>query len=401
MTMQIIKTEDQYIQAMAHLDEIMAKDLKEGSNKANVLEVLAVLIEKYESETVDLGQIDPIEAIKLRMDQEGKTNKDLIPLLGSASKVSEVLNGKRPLSLKMIRALNKNMGISYQALMTEPHPTIEMDIDWNVFPLKEMRDRDLCPAYKSLPDVKEHAQECVEAFFGERLPMVQAMAFHRSSARSGRSMNQYALAVWHALSLQEAQKITPKGRFSLEALDDELFEELVALSTFDAGPLLAEEFLSRKGIRVVHVPHFSKTYLDGAALMLEKDNNGPVISLTGRHDRLDNYWYVLLHELAHIRHHMYQRSEPVTAIFDDLDVDAVDQIEEEADHVAMTTLVNLALRDELCGARDAGQVMEMADRNNRSPAIFAGYIRRESRNYRIFNNLIGRNAVNALFSSRP
>lgn len=400
-TVQVIKTAKQYQAAMAQLDALMERDVSPGTDEAKTLEVLAVLIEKYENETVDLGPIDPIEAIQFRLDQEGKTNKALIPYIGSASKVSEVLNRKRPLSLNMIRSLHDNLGISYEALMAESRPTVELDVDWTAFPLKEMFERGLCPGFQKVCDVKEYAQECIEGFFGnrfkDRFPPVQLGARHKSSERTGRPMNQYALAVWHELSLKKAEEIRPKGEFNLDELKESFFEELSALSIFEKGPLLAEELLSRKGIRVVHVPHFSKTYLDGAALILEKDDNSPVISLTGRHDRLDNYWYVLIHELAHVWKHLYSAGEPRGAIYDDLDAVSSEEIENEADEIAMNVLVKREVHAQLNSVTDAGELKILADENNRSPAIYAGFLRRKRENYRIFNNLIGRGEISAMF----
>jgi len=397
MTVQVIKSEKQYLEAMAQLDELMVMDLEPGSDEGNTLEVLSVLIEKYEGETVDLGPIDPIEAIKFRLDQEGKSNRSLIPYIGSASKVSEVLSGKRKLSLNMIRALHNHLGLSYEALMSEHRPTVELDIEWTAFPLKEMLERQLCPGYLKIGDVKEYAQECVENFFGDRFPGIQMSAHHKSSARTGRPMNKYSLAVWHELSLKLAEEITPKGEFDLGELDDAFFDELASLSIFEKGPLLAEELLSRKGIRVVHVPHFSKTYLDGAALILEKDNQAPVISLTGRHDRLDNYWYVLLHELVHVRKHLFANGDSRNAIYDDLDAAPGEDIEEEADAIALNTLVSEEASHYLRTATDAREVSALANEYNRSPAIYAGFLRNGRGNYRIFNNLIGRKEVSAMF----
>jgi HTH-type transcriptional regulator/antitoxin HigA len=396
MNLQVIKIDEQYHAAMTQLDELMVENPAAGSEQATRLEVLAVLIEKYESETVDLGPVDPIEAIKFRMEQQGLSNKDLAPIFGSASKVSEVLRSKRALSLKMIRALHENLDIPYDSLMAKPSHAISGDINWHAFPLKEMLERGLFPKqFKSLVEVKEYTQECVSSFFGNSLPLAEAVAFHKSSARSGRPMNAHALAVWHALSLEEAERTETTGRFDPSSLTERFFDELAALSAFSEGPMLAKELLSRKGIRVVHVRHFNKTYLDGAALILKSDDNAPVISLTGRHDRLDNFWYVLFHELAHIKEHLF--AEGNDAIFDDLDAESSGEIEQEADAIAMDALVQPDISAELARVKTSAKLKEIAEANNRHPAIYAGFLRHERKNYRIFNRLLGRNDVNSLF----
>lgn len=88
-----------------------------GSPEGDELEVLSVLVEKYEAEHYPLPPSDPIEAIKFRMDQQGLTPKDLEPYLGSSGRVSEVLNRKRKLSLTMIKRLHDGLRIPYESLL--------------------------------------------------------------------------------------------------------------------------------------------------------------------------------------------------------------------------------------------------------------------------------------------
>jgi HTH-type transcriptional regulator/antitoxin HigA len=114
----VIKTEADYREALAHLETLM--DAAPNSPAEEELELLAVLIEEYEKDKCPIGLPDPIEAIKFRMEQQGLTRKDLVPYIGSQSKVSEVLNGKRPLSLSMIRNLEKGLGIPAEVLLQTP-----------------------------------------------------------------------------------------------------------------------------------------------------------------------------------------------------------------------------------------------------------------------------------------
>lgn len=115
--LKIIKTEQDHQQALARLMALMDLDPNENSAEQDEIDVLAVLIEKYERETFPIAKPDPIAAIKFRMEQQGLTNKDLVPYMGAASKVSEVLNGKRPLSLNMIRKLSSGLRISAGVLI--------------------------------------------------------------------------------------------------------------------------------------------------------------------------------------------------------------------------------------------------------------------------------------------
>lgn len=115
--MKIIKTEKEYQAALSRLEEIF--DSKKDSNTADELELLALLIEKYEDEISPIDLPDPIEAIKFRMDQLGYKQKDLAHAIGLKSRVSEILNKKRKLTIDMIRKLHDTLGIPTEVLIKE------------------------------------------------------------------------------------------------------------------------------------------------------------------------------------------------------------------------------------------------------------------------------------------
>ena len=113
----VIKNDDQHAAALARLTKLMAVKLAPDSPEESELEVLSLLVEHYEKDRFPIDKPDPVEAIKFRMDQQGLSQKDLIPFIGSAPKVSEVLNHKRPLSLSMIRKLNTGLKIPLDILL--------------------------------------------------------------------------------------------------------------------------------------------------------------------------------------------------------------------------------------------------------------------------------------------
>lgn len=115
MKARIIKTEYDYEAALKRVEALM--DALPGSAEFEELELLTLVIEKYEDEQYPIDFPDPVEAIKFRMEQAGLDRKDMIQYLGSQSKVSEVLNHKRPLSLAMIRALSQGLGIPAEVLV--------------------------------------------------------------------------------------------------------------------------------------------------------------------------------------------------------------------------------------------------------------------------------------------
>lgn len=116
----IIKTANEHTVALARLSVLMDADPAPGSAQADELELLAHLVEDYENKHHDLGLPDPLAAITFRMEQQGLNRKDMVPYFGSQSRVSEVLNGKRPLTVGMIRKLHRELGIPAESLLGEP-----------------------------------------------------------------------------------------------------------------------------------------------------------------------------------------------------------------------------------------------------------------------------------------
>ena len=110
-----IRSEADYAAALARIEALMDAEL--GSPEGEELDVLADLVEHYEEKSVPMGYPSPLAAIQFRMEQSALTSRDLIPFLGSRSKVSEVLSGKRPLTMQMARALHANLGIPADVLI--------------------------------------------------------------------------------------------------------------------------------------------------------------------------------------------------------------------------------------------------------------------------------------------
>jgi HTH-type transcriptional regulator/antitoxin HigA len=117
MTIKPIKTKKDYQAAMNRLDAIF--DSKPGTPTGDELEILTMLIEKYEDEHVQIDYPDPIEAIKFRMEQMGYTQNDLAKVVGLKSRASELLNKKRKLTLDMIRKLHISLSIPTDVLIQD------------------------------------------------------------------------------------------------------------------------------------------------------------------------------------------------------------------------------------------------------------------------------------------
>ncbi len=113
-----IRTDEDLDAALARIEEIFHAE--PGTPEDDELEVLIALVESYENKHYPIGPPDPIGAIEFRMDQANLTPRDLEPFIGSAATVSEVLSGKRDLTISMARALHKHLGIPAESLLGEP-----------------------------------------------------------------------------------------------------------------------------------------------------------------------------------------------------------------------------------------------------------------------------------------
>jgi len=115
MKIKVIKTEEDYQKSLKLMEKLF--DAPINSPEGDEAEILAILIEKYEEEYYPIHSPDPIEAIKFRMEQMSMTNGELAEIIGYRSRVSEILNRKRQLTLGMIRRLHLKLKIPYEALM--------------------------------------------------------------------------------------------------------------------------------------------------------------------------------------------------------------------------------------------------------------------------------------------
>ena len=394
MNVKIIKSAENYEAAMARLSALMSLDPKPNSKEENELELLALVIQDFERQTVPPVKADAIESILFRMDQMRLTRKDLIPYIGSISKVSEVLSRKRPLSLPMIRRLNQGMGIPADILIEDvetDRSVVDQDpeMDFTRFPLKEMLERGCFGDFEgNVQRLKDYAEDLVTKFMRDLLPKQMGPAFLRAPLhqRGDRQADETAILAWRMCVLRKAREVVSTRDYKRDTVTPAWMRELAKLSAFDEGPKLAKEYLARHGITLIIEKHFKRTFLDGAAML---DNDRPIIALTLRHDRVDNFWFALLHELAHVAKHLTPES-PV--FIDDLDRTNPQSDEEEADAMAQEALIpekswSTAKVRQTLSSEDA---IAFADEIGVHPAIVAGRLRHEEKNFRLLSHLIGK-----------
>lgn len=399
MKPKIIKTEAEYEQALARLDVIF--DAEPDTPEGDEAELLTALIEMYEEKVYPMDMPSPLEAIKFRMEQSGMKAKDLAPYIGSPSKVSEVLSGKRSLSLSMIRNLVK-LGIPAEVLLQEEGAKLPSDAvlqQGRHFPLAEMVKRGWFPNFQgTLAEAKSQLEDLLNDFVGPLGPNALMPALNRQHVRDGGNQDEHALTAWRirvaTLALRETLPAYQPG-----TVTESFLGELARLSYLTEGPRLAKEFLNKSGIHVIFERHLPKTHLDGAALKLP--NGSPVVALTLRHDRLDNFWFTLFHELAHVALHLDK--EDVEVFFDDLmEGGKQDRWEQEADNLASGTLIPASawIEAKLTKKSPPSAILAFAQSLRISPAIPAGRLRYETKSYTVFRPLIGSGKVRSMLGAQ-
>lgn len=389
----IIKTKTDYNAALELLGKLMDSDPKRGTPEAEKLEFLVLLIKDYESKLFPDSVPDPVEAIFFRMEQQNLTQRDLIPFIGGRSRVSEVLSRTRPLTLSMIRALHKGLGIPLKSLVGEQEikSVNEKNIDWEQFPIKEMIKR----GWIETNAAKNNIVKVLNKFFEPMGTVQEAWAMYRmtSNIRSGRELDTYSLFAWNARVMARAAQNPCKGKYTNGTVTKKFMNEVIKLSVHGDGPLKAVEFLSQQGISLVIEPHLPKTYIDGAVI---KGPKGPIIALTIRHDRIDNFWFSLEHELSHIARHY---NKDISCFYDDLEVEDGSILEKEADELAGEVMIPSASWSVSPASRlrTPEAAIHLANKLNIHPAIVAGRMRKHFNSYHILNQLVGHGLVRKHF----
>lgn len=395
MNIRPIKTGADHERALEEVSALIERNPPADSDDADRLEVLGTLIAQYEDTHFPIENPSPVEAIEFRMDQLGLKRKDLIPYIGSASKVSEVLSGKRTLSRSMIRALRDNLGIPADVLISDSESSIsEPNAAVQAYPLKQMCKLGYFGRGKSYSSIVKNAQTALDSLFSAAKVDQTSAAYCRSTHyRDGKQLNKLALRAWQARVIIKSfdRKVAD---YRSGTVNKEFLEEIAQLSVLDSGPQVAREMLEKHGIPIVVERHLDHTYLDGACFL--RSDNVPVIGITTRHDKLDNFWFTLMHELVHVGRHLGLEN---TSFFDDLDEPGTDEKEKEADHLAAEALIPSSIWHEskMASSEDWRQVIVFAESIRRHPAVVAGRIQRETKNYRRFSTLIGRHTVRSAF----
>ena len=403
-TIKPIRTDEDLDAALARIEELF--DAEPGTPEDDELEVLTDLVCFYEDKHYPIDPPDPISAIKFRMDQANLTNRDLVPFIGSRAKVSEVLSGKRAITMSMARALHQHLGIAAEVLLQEPGailPEEETSLEYSRFPLRAMVKAGWIP---NVPDLADRAEELINGLIDRAGGRQAAMALYRKNdhRRINAKTDDYALKAWCWQVMATASERETDIGYAGGTVTRQFLKEIGQLSVLEEGPRRAEDFLAQHGIAFVYVPHLPRTHLDGAAFRLPDAR--PAIGMTLRYDRIDNFWYTLLHELAHVSLHLDGRGDD-DAFVEDHSLrgveagsgDSGDTKEQDADRLAEEALIPRELWEASPVPHNPSPngVINLAQSLGIHPAIIAGRIRHERDNYRLLSQFVGTGEVRRQF----
>lgn len=331
----------------------------------------------------------------------GMSQKDLGDFLGMAEQQIQRYEADRYRMASLDRlteiadALNVRI-VEHAKLVGSPKLDSVDPSVWQAFPLAEMYKRGWFEDFSgTLSQAKKAAGDLIPAFLHGAHSQFAPMALHRKSVRSSGQVHEAAIAAWEARVRTLASRNPPAQAFNRDRLTADWVRGLVALSMEDQGPLRAVDYLRDVGISLVIERHLPGTLLDGAALA--SADHHAIVAMTLRHDRLDNFWFTLLHEIAHLKMHI--RLGEYAAIFDDNDAPAADKIEQEADYFAQEALIpevnwNLAVSR---FTQTEKAVLTDAKRFGVAPAVIAGRVRRDAGNYTLLRTIVGSGEVRRQF----
>ena len=397
-----IRTDADLDAALARIEEIF--DAAPGSPEDDELAILLDLVEFYEKKNYPISLPDPVSAIKFRMDQANLTPRDLIPFIGSRARVSEVLSGQRPITMAMARALHQHLGIPADVLLQEPGaslPDVIPGMDYSRFPLKAMAKAGWIEDARNLKDRAEELLTVLMEKAGGLQFAASPLYRKNDSRRINAKTDDYALRAWCWQVLAQANEKEYTAEYQADSIKPELLRQVARMSVLPDGPVQARDLLAQQGIALEYVPHLPRTHLDGAAL---KSHEGrPVIGLTLRYDRIDNFWFTLLHELAHVGLHLGDCSGE-SGFVDDHSLRGVesgsgDNKEQESDQWAQDALIPPEVWEDGILLVDPSPmaVIGMASQAGVHPAIVAGRVRYVSGNYRFLSQFVGTGEVRRWF----
>lgn len=283
----------------------------------------------------------------------------------------------------MIRSLHKGLGIPYETLISRSANNSDVDQIAHTT-IKQLNQLGFSLNRGEIP-----------TFISSSMSTAAPNALLRKTRtqRAASKTDQAALTLWQAAVLQKSETVRVPAPFKRSEFTDEALRRIARLSTKPDAPVRAIAALREAGINVVIMPPLQGTFLDGAALINQRGE--PVVGLTLRHDRIDNFWFTLLHELSHISLHFAVLAETCVAFVDDMEIQSEDLLEREADTLAQNSLIPAAILEQVAWDRQStyDDLVAVATRARVPLAVVAGRWQRDHQNYKKFARLIDRTSV--------
>jgi HTH-type transcriptional regulator / antitoxin HigA len=283
----------------------------------------------------------------------------------------------------MIRSLHEGLGIPYDSLLAE-----------------RARDKSASPVPSQAVDrlntlgFKVERND-VSLFISSTLQTEAPFALLRKTRtqRASFKSDPRALLLWRAAVLQRADATKLAGTFDHAKFRTQDFRPLARMSALPDGPRRAIGELGANGVVVVVLPSLPGTFLDGAAMLSPAGT--PVIGLTLRHDRIDGFWFTLLHEASHIALHYDLLRQNNSAFVDDMEIRSEEGCEREADDLARNALIPPQFLSQVHWGRDTtnDEVATVATRARVHTSVVAGRWQRDHNNYKKFSRLIERDTL--------
>jgi len=242
-----------------------------------------------------------------------------------------------------------------------------------------------------VPGAEDEQRRAIIDFIRESHARFGSPGLLRTGLKSLDLKDDALLAAWRARILNRAERTVDETQSAFDPYDISWLTELVRLSKYDDGPVRAVELAAQKGIALVAEAQLTGLKLDGAAFL---SGGVPVIGITLRHDRIDNFWFTLLHECGHV--YLHYQSGLAAGFFDeDLESEKTDELELEADHFASSLLIppEQWRTSPARISKSVPPIEQFAREIGIHPAIVFGRLRKERKDYRIFSDRVGTGKV--------
>ncbi|WP_435139100.1 ImmA/IrrE family metallo-endopeptidase [Formosa sp. A9] len=337
----------------------------------------------------------PGQALKFYLTENGWTQDDLAHILTISLKhTNEIIKDKKSISIDTAILLSKVFEMDAYEWMVldttfqlskknaqkkeEKEELVERQVEvYKYLPINELLKKGWLKPYNKIDDLNNQ----LRAFFGvpknkpldfSTLKLNNVAIEYRKSDAYKESANEINAKAWYQMALNHSKKIKVE-KYNEKGLI-ELTNNLHNYTIIKDGIKLFMNDLSKVGVKFVFLSHLSKTYLDGAAFYAD---NNPVVTLTGRYDRVDNFWFTLAHEVSHILLHLPKNKDNDTIFMDDSTSAMTSKKEKEANQMAEKILLQDKILDffeQYIGYITEEKVHEFSSIYNIHPSIVVGIL---------------------------